>query len=345
MDQQATIVSAIDAVGTASMSDLLSATGLTRPGVLYHLNKLIDAGEVEHASRQTRGRSVRYRLAYDNRWDFSIEKVDSEHRLWQQLSSSILHPKMSRAAVDIHAYVFGEMVNNVIEHSESADLVILHRNRDRTAGITVRDTGVGIFDHIAATEGFDDKLASVRRLQSGAYTTAPAGHTGQGVFFSSRAVDRFSVNSGGIIWSTDNLIPDQTLQILPTTGRGTSVTWQLQDHTNRSLFALFETFSIRDEEGVPQFAVTTVAVAIAGAGSEFVTRSIARELLEGKAHFERIVLDFAGVTHIGQGFADEAFRVFPTANPGVTISAVNMNEAVSWFVERAQADIQRDYRS
>lgn len=340
MDQAITISSVIDAGGTASMSELLAATGLTRPGVLYHLNKLIAAGDVEYASRHTRGRSVRYQLAYDNRREFAIAAVDAEHVLWEQLRSSLLHADMTPAAVDIHAYVFGEMVNNVIEHAQSDNIVILHRNRDALTSISVRDSGIGIFDHIAATEGFDDRLASVRRLQSGGYTTAPDGHSGQGVFFSSRAADRFSVNSRGIVWSSNNLIADQTLETYPATGRGTSVTWQLQNRTDRSLLALFEVFSVRDEEELPRFATTTVAVAIAGAGSEFVTRSTARQLLEGKAQFERIVLDFAGVTHIGQGFADEAFRVYPSMNPGVLVFPINMNDAVAWFVEQAQADLR-----
>ena len=342
MDHSAAIESVIDAGGTASMSDLLAATGLTRPGVLYHLNKLVETGDVEYASSHTRGRSVRYRLAYDSRWDLPIEAVDAEHILLERLRTTILNPAMTQAAVDIHTYVFGEMVNNVIEHADSADIAIRHRNRNGVTRISVRDSGVGIFDHIAAAEGFDDRLASVRRLQSGSYTTAPERHTGQGVFFSSRSVDQFAVNSGGIVWSTDNLIPDQTLETLRPTGRGTSVTWELQDRTYRSLLGVFQMFSLRDREDIPRFAVTSIAVAIAAVGSDYATRSTARQVLEGKTQFERIVLDFAGVTHIGQGFADEAFRVFPTANPGVTITPMNMNQAVSWFVERAQNDFRRE---
>lgn len=323
------------------MATLLETTQLTRPGILYHLNRLIALGEVEYAGHHRRGRSVRYQLAFDNRWKRSIESVPTEHRLWEELRASILTAKMSEPAMEIHTYVFGEMVNNVLEHAASEDLVILHRRRDGETRVSVRDSGVGIFDHIAATEGFADRLASVRRLQTGGYTTAPAAHTGQGVFFSSRAVDRFSVNSGGIAWSSNNLIPDQTLETTVALRPGTIVTWSLRDDTDRSLRGVFESFSILDAEEIPQFATTAISVAAARGDADYVTRSVARELLHGKTQFKVIVLDFRGVTNIGQGFADEAFRVFPSENPQTSVAAINMNDAVAWFVNQAQAGLRR----
>jgi anti-sigma regulatory factor (Ser/Thr protein kinase) len=338
------IRSTIEAAGDASMAKLLEATQLTRPGVLYHLNQLIAAGEVEYAGPLRRGRSVRYQIAYNNRWKFPIGEVETEHRLWEQLRDSILNSRMTRPAREIHTYVFGEIVNNVLEHSSSPDLSILHRTRDDETRVSVRDTGVGIFDHIAAAAGFTDRMSSVRKLQTGGYTTSPEGHTGQGVFFSSRAADQLSINSGGIEWATDNLIPDQTLRTINVFGRGTTVTWQLEDATNRSLVGLFESFSILDEDEIPQFAATAIAVAATTGTADYVTRSAARELLQGKDQFRVIVLDFSGVTNIGQGFADEVFRVFPANSPDVTVSAINMNEAVSWFVTQAQADHRRGSR-
>lgn len=332
----------VEATGDTSMAQLLEATGLTRPGVLYHLNRLIDSGEVEYASNQQRGRSVRYRLAYDHRWEFPIADVKTEHSLWERLHPAILDTEMTTSAKDIHTYIFGEIVNNVLEHASSDDIVILHSVRTGETRLSVRDSGVGIFDHIAATAGLPDRLSSVRRLQTGGYTTAPAGHTGQGVFFSSRATDLFSINSGGIVWTTDNLTPDQTLQTIETNAPGTTVSWCLQDKTDRSLLGLFESFSILDDDEIPRFASTAIAVAASAEATQYVTRSAAREILGGKQQFAVIVLDFSGVANIGQGFADEVFRVFPKANPSITMTAINMNEAVAWFVDQAQADLQKE---
>ena len=49
------------------------------------------------------------------------------------------------------------------------------------------------------------------------------------------------------------------------------------------------------------------------------------------------MLDFDGVAEIGQAFADELFRVFVTARPGVTLAPINMSAAISQMVSRVLA--------
>ncbi|GBE22569.1 histidine kinase-, DNA gyrase B-, and HSP90-like ATPase [bacterium BMS3Bbin01] len=325
----------IEAAPSVSMAELLEATGLTRPGVLYHLKNLIAAGEVEYVDK-TRGRSVRYRAAYDNRWVCDVSPEMSEHALWSELKDDVLDPHMTPEARTIHEYVFGEMVNNVIEHAQSATLTVTHRAHGGSTWVSVRDAGVGIFYHIAASENLPDEFSSIRKLQSGAFTTDPESHTGEGLFFASRAVDEFSVSSGGIAWITNNVVGDQTVKQIGSRGPGTSIVWRLQDETRRSLTGLFDFFSIVDDDDIPQFAVTSIAVAASEKGTQLLTRSQAQELLEGKDAFQVIILDFSNVSSIGQGFADEVFRVYPMKHEGVSIVDVNANPAVSWMVRRAK---------
>ncbi len=52
---------------------------------------------------------------------------------------------------------------------------------------------------------------------------------------------------------------------------------------------------------------------------ELVSRSEDKRLLFGLNKFHEIILDFRKVKTIGQGFADEIFRVFPRENPGTVI--------------------------
>ena len=47
--------------------------------------------------------------------------------------------------------------------------------------------------------------------------------------------------------------------------------------------------------------------------------------IEGAA---RIILDFSGVAFMGQGFADQLFRVFHEAHPEIELIPQNMNEDV-----------------
>ena len=70
-------------------------------------------------------------------------------------------------------------------------------------------------------------------------------------------------------------------------------------------------------------------------GHDFVSRSLAKRILMNVEKFKIIVLDFENVDNIGQGFADEVFRVFKNKNPDITIVPVNMNEEMEFMINRA----------
>lgn len=68
-----------------------------------------------------------------------------------------------------------------------------------------------------------------------------------------------------------------------------------------------------------------------------VSRSEARRMLAEHDSAGDLVLDFAGVAMVGQGFADEVFRVWASAHPGVTLRPVAMNPSVELMVRRTAA--------
>ena len=70
-------------------------------------------------------------------------------------------------------------------------------------------------------------------------------------------------------------------------------------------------------------------------GHDFVSRSLAKRILMNVEKFKIIVLDFENIDNIGQGFADEVFRVFKNKNPDITILPVNMNEEIEFMINRA----------
>ena len=70
-------------------------------------------------------------------------------------------------------------------------------------------------------------------------------------------------------------------------------------------------------------------------GHDFVSRSLAKRILMNVEKFKVIVLDFENINNIGQGFADEVFRVFKNKNPDITIVSVNMNEEIEFMINRA----------
>lgn len=68
-----------------------------------------------------------------------------------------------------------------------------------------------------------------------------------------------------------------------------------------------------------------------------VTRSQAKRVAHRFERFKRVELDFAGVSDIGQAFADELFRVFAAAHPTIRITPISTEPAVAQMIRRAVA--------
>ncbi len=83
-------------------------------------------------------------------------------------------------------------------------------------------------------------------------------------------------------------------------------------------------------------AQTRTVVRLFGLGRDFVSRSEARRILQGLESFREVIVDFQGVAGIGQGFADEVFRVWALQRPTITLVPTNMVDEVRFFVERAE---------
>ena len=67
-----------------------------------------------------------------------------------------------------------------------------------------------------------------------------------------------------------------------------------------------------------------------------VSRSQAKRLLARVEKFKIVILDFTGVTMIGQAFADEVFRVFARQHPAIELTAVKATSGVKRMIERAR---------
>jgi hypothetical protein len=80
---------------------------------------------------------------------------------------------------------------------------------------------------------------------------------------------------------------------------------------------------------------TRTVVRLFAIGTEFVSRSQAKRLVNGLEKFREVVLDFKGVDLVGQGFADEVFRVWAREHPDVKLIPTDMNDAAAFMVERA----------
>ncbi|SRR5216683_397012 len=257
----------------------------------------------------------------------------AEDAVWRRVIDDLGLDAGSEAG-RIMGYAFTEMLNNAIDHSGSETAAIAWWTSPDQWSFEIRDKGGGAYQKLRQGLHLASEFEAVQELSKGKRTTDPARHTGEGIFFTSKAVDLFRLTSSGVRWTVDNLRHDTALGVIPVT-QGTSVLCQIDPQTDRVLADVFREFS-HDHA----FVRTRPVVKLFEIGTMFVSRSEARRLLDGlDSDFEIVEADFAGVTDVGQGFVDELLRVWPGMHPGKTVLPINMNPAVEFMVERALSRI------
>lgn len=306
---------------------------ISRQAANARLQALIRDGLVE-AEGKTRARV--YRLATLQAAERTYERSGlREDVVWREVFAPLV-ADLPENVRDIWRYGVTEMVNNAVDHSESADVTVGGRRNVLFTGGWVADEGVGIFRKIQEALGLYDPRESILELAKGKLTTDPERHSGEGIFFASRMFDSFAIRSGELHFVHDHEEPD-ILAERPADTPGTSVLMRLANDSPRVMKAVFDEFAAPEEY---TFAKTVVPVRLAQyEGEKLVSRSQAKRLYQRFERFRDVILDFEGVAEIGQAFADELFRVFAAAHPGVTLAPTNMTDAVAQMVRRARAGL------
>jgi anti-sigma regulatory factor (Ser/Thr protein kinase) len=313
-----------------SAGEIAQATGISRQAAHRHLAALVRAGD---ARIEGRGRAVKYRRASSLPLTRRYPRaVIAEDRVWGELAAA--HPAIGSLGPEarrVFQYGFTEMLNNAIEHSGSRDIEVSFEAIPRGLAFEIIDHGRGAFANLRRTLHLDSDLDALQELSKGKVTTLPAGHTGEGIFFTSKVADRFVLESGRLRWSVDNVRNDVAVGEVPVR-RGTRVRFEASLRPRRKLAAVFAAYT---EDY--QFRKTRVVVKLFALGSEFISRSEARRVTNGLERFGEAILDFRKVEEVGQGFADEVFRVWAAAHPETRLTPVNMNRGVTFMIERARA--------
>jgi len=309
---------------------------ISRQAVLRHINKLIKDGFLI-VEGNTRDRKYSLKPVIDLTFQLSINGLE-EDIVWRE---KIL-PLLNGVPTNINKicyYGFTEMLNNVIDHSNGQKVIINIERTLREIQIWIIDDGVGIFNKIQKELGLDDTLHAIFELSKGKLTTDPKRHTGEGIFFSSRIFDKFSITSGKLYFahfSKANSIEgsDWLLEDKADTVNGTVINMKIKLDATRTTKDVFDYYSGNDDFG---FTKTHIPVFLAQHGDEnLISRSQAKRLLTRFDRFKEIILDFQDVESIGQAFADEIFRVFHNEHPNINLYPINTNEQVLNMIKRAQ---------
>lgn len=326
MDNRRKILAYLSRRQSASGGDLRSHLGISRQALSVHVRGLVEAGKVV---RTGTARSARYMLPARAPMPAVISRTLptrglDEGSIWDELAARLNLDRALRPNVEAIAhYAFTEMLNNAIEHSEAKRCSVRFGLDPGTVSFEVRDPGIGVFHSIASKLHLKDEHTALVELLKGRTTTMKEAHTGEGIFFTSRVADRFVLRSHRIQieWSRakgDVFVSQQRLL------GGTRVSFTLQRSSRRGLDDVFGKYA--PEEYDFRFQKTRVLVKLLQ--PDYVSRSEARRLVANLEKFSEIVLDFKDVKSVGQGFADEVFRVFARRHPAISIATSNTNPVV-----------------
>jgi anti-sigma regulatory factor (Ser/Thr protein kinase) len=256
----------------------------------------------------------------------------AEDRVWDDVRAALPRLAEFKNAAAIVAHAFTEMLNNAIDHSGSPaiEVEVEVEVEARLARFIVSDEGVGAFENVKAKLGLDSELAALQEISKGKTSTQPEHHSGEGIFFTSKMARTFELEANGLLWIVDNARHDQAISERPSRA-GTTVRFETSLVETRKLEDIYAPYT-HDFE----FDSSRVVVKLFEHGVRFVSRSEAKRLLAGLERFRHVILDFAGVEGIGQGFADEVFRVWAKQHPETRLRAENMTAPVTFMVERAR---------
>ena len=304
--------------------------GITRQAVNRHLSELLKGGVLE-AEGQTRNRSYKIKPVAEECFVFKITPDLAEDRVWRECFGPLVS-SLQKNVVEICHYGFTEMFNNVLDHSNGKQVTTKIAVTPPWVKMFVTDNGVGIFEKIKNELGFEDERHTVLELTKGKLTTGPEHHTGEGIFFTTRMFDRFSILSGHLFFDHHELDNDWFMEPAEEF-KGTRVEMLISAKATRTTTAVFDRYTSGPNDFA--FTKTHVAVNLLRYGKEsLLSRSQAKRLLARLERFEEVRLDFKGVEMIGQAFADEIFRVFQKQNPRIKLAPVNTNDQVDRMIQR-----------
>lgn len=297
-----------------------------------HLKVLIQEGRVV---KEGITRSARYGLPAKRtspllkqlKKVYALEGLEEDAVFRDVAAQCRLSQELSKQAFEIFRYAFTELLNNAIDHSRSRECSIQVRIDHYQASFLIRDFGIGIFNSINAKYDLGSEENAVGELIKGKTTTMEERHSGEGIFFSSKSADTLAIRSHRINMLFHNLEKDIFVEQRKFI-EGTEVHFTVSRHSRRDLPNIFAEYS--PEQYDYGFEKTRVLVKLFR--KDYTSRSEARRILSGLDKFREIIFDFTGVRLIGQGFADELFRVFPLQYPGITVRAENATSLIDQMI-------------
>ena len=310
--------------------------------VKRYISDCMADGIIEECSEKSTG----YRMV-TKETDFAY--ATKEYLCEDKIYYTDIYPLLEHTSLEaqcIWGYCFMEMMNNAIEHANAAN-IYCHIRRDYLyTEISIVDDGIGIFKNMQ--EFFMQELGmrmdvqdTLLELHKGKFTSKPQNHSGEGIFFTSKMLQQFAILSDGVYFSAgcgqrERLVQSHLLAYYTKLNTiGTMVVMKLENQSNRKPKEVFDMYA-PIEEG---FIKTYIPLKEVCPYGEPIARSQARRVLYRLEEFRQVEFDFAGIDFMGQGFADEIFRVFQKSHPEIELIPLNANESVRGMIKHVRANL------
>ena len=339
MEIKPLILKKIKAQGEVKVADIVKATGFSRAYVNRFFQELRDEGKIILLGKANR---ARYLLAQKELVVRAKRKILDFHCILENknIAEDVVLDKMkketgiffglSQKIVQILNYAFTEMLNNAIEHSKSRVIEVSMKKEETMVHFDVVDKGMGIFNNIRKKKRLKNELEAIQDLIKGKQTTMPREHSGEGIFFTSKAGDMLIIQSSNKKLIFNNILNDIFIKNIKNL-KGTKVTFTVGLKSKKDLEALFRQYCGDSFK----FSKTEVRVVLYKTDSDYISRSQARRILSGLEKFKTIILDFRNLNMIGQAFVDEVFRVWKNRHPHIDIQWKNANDNINFMIKRA----------
>lgn len=310
---------------------------ISRAAVARHISLLVKRN-ILSATGKTKARTYALVPSIEERFSLSLTGLQ-EDVVWRERISPLFSPDTAENVLTICNYGFTEMLNNAIDHSESDTVHITVTVDAAQIFIWIQDFGIGVFKKLMRDLHLHDARHALLELSKGKLTTAADGHTGQGIFFTSRIFDEYMFWANGFSFCRFGKDNDWLFEIKDDKhdDRGTLVMMRIALRATQTADEIMSQYS--SELHDYGFTKTHVPLTLARyEGEQLVSRSQAKRLMLRVDQFKEVILDFTGITTIGQAFADQIFRVFQGEHPNLLIIPMNENEEVKNMITRAKGE-------
>ncbi len=312
---------------------------ISETSVRRYIKDCLDKGIVAGEAERKTGLLL---TTVSEQWNMVNAGMLEEDELYWTYISPFLG-ELSGNVQDIWYYAFTEIMNNAIDHS-GGDQIRFGIQKDALyTEISITDNGVGIFrniqDYFRKKSGISlNSEQAAMELYKGRMTTDPARHSGEGIFFVSKMLSEFAVWSDNTVYSyrcddRDRFVQSHLISYYTKMeGIGTMAVMKLENDSKRTSREVFDTFAPL-EEG---FVKTLIPMKEMCPLGNPVARSQARRILRRLDEFREIIFDFRDIDFMGQGFADEVFRVFQNQHPDIMLNVINANETVLGMIRHVK---------